>query len=290
MKTITKHQAPLELSHNFVARDLAGYELTFHYTSFPGKIDAFMLFYLKKGHIRAAINLGEYDINPGDLVVLMPGSFLQVLECDDNAMLGMEGFSSELLNEINFWKTIAPIVERVFKSPVFSLNEQVGAFFSNAFGVMKHIVELDHSFITTAVAQSAMVVAIETLHNAIAKDMVKGENSARHNSRQQTIVGNFMQLALRNYRTHHQIQFYATAAGLSLSHFCNVVSKTTGTTAQKIIMNLIVMDAKTQLRSTDLSVAQVSQLLGFKSPTTFNRYFKNYTGMTPQDYRNSGND
>ena len=58
-------------------------------------------------------------------------------------------------------------------------------------------------------------------------------------------------------------------------------------TAQQIIMNLIIMDAKTQLINTDFPVQAIAHTLGFTSPTTFNRYFKTYTGMTPQEYRNS---
>ena len=76
-----------------------------------------------------------------------------------------------------------------------------------------------------------------------------------------------MQLALENYRTEHKISFYAHEASLTLSHFCNVISKTTGMTAQHIIMNLIIMDAKNQLKSTDLPVKEIAQTLGF-TPTT----------------------
>ena len=110
---------------------------------------------------------------------------------------------------------------------------------------------------------------------------------AKNSSRDQAIVGEFMQLALENYRTEHKISFYAHEASLTLSHFCNVISKTTGMTAQHIIMNLIIMDAKNQLRNSDAPVQEIAKILGFSSPTTFNRYFKTYTGFTPQEYRNN---
>ena len=58
-------------------------------------------------------------------------------------------------------------------------------------------------------------------------------------------------------------------------------------TAQNIIMNLIIMDAKIQLKSSGVAVQDIARSLGFPSPTTFNRYFRTYTGMTPNDYRNA---
>ena len=139
-----------------------------------------------------------------------------------------------------------------------------------------------------SIAQSALVVAIDMLAGALKTNMVKGE-IVKHTSRDHAIVGEFMQLAIENYRSEHKISFYAHEASLTLSHFCNVISKTTGMTAQQIIMNLIIMDAKTQLKGSDAAVADIAYSLGFSTPTTFNRYFKTYTGMTPQEYRNNDN-
>lgn len=141
-------------------------------------------------------------------------------------------------------------------------------------------------FMSSSIALSALVVAVDMLAGAIKHDMVKGI-MLKNSSRDQTIVGDFMQLVLDNYRHEHKISFYAQKASLTLSHFCNVISKTTGMTAQQIIMNFIIMDAKSQLKDSDAQVKEIAKSLGFKTPTTFNRYFKTYTGITPQEYRNT---
>ena len=101
------------------------------------------------------------------------------------------------------------------------------------------------------------------------------------------MLSEFLQLAFENYREEHKISFYAHEVNLTLSHFCNVISKTTGMTPQEIIMNMIIMDAKTQLKGTQAPVSKIALSLGFPTPTTFTRYFRTYTGMTPQEYRNS---
>ena len=58
-------------------------------------------------------------------------------------------------------------------------------------------------------------------------------------------------------------------------------------TPQEIIMNMIIKDAKTQLKATKMPIADIATSLGFPTPTTFTRYFRTYTGITPQEYRNS---
>jgi AraC family transcriptional activator of pobA len=45
------------------------------------------------------------------------------------------------------------------------------------------------------------------------------------------------------------------------------------------------MDAKAQLRSTDLTVKEIAFSLGFNNLSFFNKYFRQHTGMTPQEYR-----
>ena len=282
----SRFKPSLDVSGNLVVHESMGTDLKGYYGHFPCKIDACCLCYIIKGKLTAVINLGEYEIAAGDFVVLLPGSFLTIKEMSEDSLLSFEGYSSTFLKKINFWKIISPIMQHVIKQPVFSLDERMGTFYRESFSIMTRVSKYDPSFMTYSIAKAALIVAIDMLSNAIKSNMVRG-TLLKNTSRDQAIVGEFMQLAFENYRTEHKISFYAHEASLTLSHFCNVISKTTGMTAQNIIMNLIIMDAKTQLHNTEIPVQEIAKVLGFSSPTTFNRYFKTYTGMTPQEYRNS---
>lgn len=284
-KKSQKHP-PLEVSADIVVHERIGQDLMGYYGRGPCKIDACCLCYVVRGKFKATINLMEFEIVANDLVVLLPGGFLQVTEASDDALISFEGYSSSFLKKVNFWKIISPIMQYVIKRPVFSLNEEMGNFYRESFSIMTKAANFGGEFMTQSIAMSSLVVAVDMLAGAIKHNMVKGM-VIRNSSRDQTIVGEFMQLALENYRSEHKISFYAREASLTLSHFCNVISKTTGMTAQHIIMNFIIMDAKTQLKDSDIPVQDIARTLGFKSPTTFNRYFKTYTGITPQEYRNS---
>ena len=133
--------------------------------------------------------------------------------------------------------------------------------------------------------KGVMNLFIDSLIEARKKNLV--EQSSAPNTRDQELLAEFLQLAFENYRYEHKISFYAREVNLTLSHFCNVISKATGMTPQEIIMHMIIMDAKAQLKGTDSTVTKIASTLGFTTPTTFNRYFRTYMGMTPQEYRNS---
>ena len=278
-------QPAFEVSSDFVVHDNIRSDLLGYYDRFPCKISSFCLCYVVRGNLRAKINVGEFDIHAGDLIIIIPGSFLLLNEVSEDVIISFEGYSSNFLKKINFWKSFSPLINHVFQQPVFSLNEEMGNFYRDSFSIMCRVAQFNPSFMTESIAQSALTVAIDMLANAVKTNMVKGLK-IKNSSRDQTIVGEFMQQAIEHYRSEHKIAFYAQKASLTLSHFCNVISKTTGMTAQQIIMNMIIMDAKTQLRGSKSSVATIAHSLGFSSATTFTRYFKTYTGITPQEYRN----
>ena len=66
-----------------------------------------------------------------------------------------------------------------------------------------------------------------------------------------------------------------------------VIKKTTGMTALDIIANVVIMDAKAQLKSTNLPIKEISIGLGYSNVAFFDKYFRRYVGMSPLEYRNS---
>ncbi|MEG1685562.1 MAG: helix-turn-helix domain-containing protein, partial [Bacteroides sp.] len=50
---------------------------------------------------------------------------------------------------------------------------------------------------------------------------------------------------------------------------------------------IVITDAKAQLKSTNLPVNQISDSLNFANVSFFGKYFKRYVGLSPQKYRDS---
>ncbi|MCD8183344.1 MAG: helix-turn-helix domain-containing protein [Bacteroides sp.] len=55
----------------------------------------------------------------------------------------------------------------------------------------------------------------------------------------------------------------------------------------EIINDALIVDAKTQLRTSNTPVKDIALTLGFNNAAFFNKFFKRHVGMTPQMYRNS---
>lgn len=81
------------------------------------------------------------------------------------------------------------------------------------------------------------------------------------------------------------VKFFADKACLTPSYFGDLIKKETGRTAQELIRLKIIDRAKEYLRGTNLTVTQISDMLGFQYPQHFTRMFKKHTGQTPRGYR-----
>ena len=70
-------------------------------------------------------------------------------------------------------------------------------------------------------------------------------------------------------------------------HLLERVQVKTGRSVSDIIADMIIMDAKSQLMATDLTIQEISYSLNFPNVSFFGKYFKRYVGVSPQKFRNS---
>jgi len=66
------------------------------------------------------------------------------------------------------------------------------------------------------------------------------------------------------------------------------VRNVSGKTASDWIDNFVLLEAKIMLKSTNLTIQQISQELNFPSQTFFGKYFKRLSGVSPKEYRENG--
>lgn len=274
----------MDLPIDFIVYDDITSDLLKFYASFPCKLQTCIFAYIVKGNVTTTINLWDYNLKAKDFVVIVPGTFIQIKDLSDDLKISVVGFSSSFLKNVNFWKSMSPIMLTIFTKPIFHLNDEFGSLLSDTMSLLTRASQMRGNLITPQVAQATMDIIIEMLLQGIKSDMATSGKSS--NTREQQILSEFLQLAFENYREEHKISFYAHEVNLTLSHFCSVINKATGMTPQEIIMNMIIMDAKTQLKSTHTPIAAIAASLGFPTATTFTRYFRTYTGITPQEYRN----
>jgi AraC family transcriptional regulator, transcriptional activator of pobA len=106
-------------------------------------------------------------------------------------------------------------------------------------------------------------------------------------SKKQELVFKFQNLVSNCYLTKKQVGDYADQLHVSANTLNQNVKEITGKTAKELIAKKIIQEAKKIIQYSTDDIAQIAFNLGFEEPTHFIRFFKNQTGITPKEYRNS---
>ncbi|MCQ4034836.1 helix-turn-helix domain-containing protein [Kaistella montana] len=104
-------------------------------------------------------------------------------------------------------------------------------------------------------------------------------------NRSQQIVYDFIMQVSEHYLTHKSVQFYAQKLGISVRHLSNVLKQENGKTANEIISEFILNEAKAQLSGSSRSISQIANDLQFSDSYAFSHFFKKHQKISPIQYR-----
>ncbi|MDC1106881.1 helix-turn-helix transcriptional regulator [Prolixibacteraceae bacterium] len=95
----------------------------------------------------------------------------------------------------------------------------------------------------------------------------------------------FFQLVERNATSERKVNFYASQLNTTPQNLNSICKKCVGMAASEIISDVIIKEAKRQIKYTSLSISEIAYSMHFKDPSHFVKYFKRVSKQTPNDYR-----
>jgi AraC-like DNA-binding protein len=107
----------------------------------------------------------------------------------------------------------------------------------------------------------------------------------KHASRQEQLAKSFKLLVERHFIENRTVNEYAKKLHITPKHLSEVVSETFGRSPLQIIHDLLLLEAKVQLGSTDKSISEIAYYLRFDDPPHFTNFIKKRTGLSPQALR-----
>lgn len=91
--------------------------------------------------------------------------------------------------------------------------------------------------------------------------------------------------ANKNYKTNISLKEVAEIVGYNESYFSYLFKEKTGRSYMGYIADLRVMEGKRLLLSTNERISDIAEYVGYNDIKSFNRKFKNLTGLNPSEYR-----
>lgn len=104
-------------------------------------------------------------------------------------------------------------------------------------------------------------------------------------SRQEKITFEFIKNVFENFRTEKTLQFYADEQQLTIRQLSSVVKGVTQKTANQIILEFVMNEAKILLSTSKEPIYEIATVLKFSDPYSFSHFFKKHEGISPIQYR-----
>lgn len=279
-----KELPKIDLPEDWLAGTDINKELLGLYTNFPVRLKCEVFVLCIEGTVEATLNLNKIQVYPHSLVTLPPGSIFQVNSIEGELKIYILGFSSQYIEENQHSHFLLDTMYHTLGKPVCSLNEKGVQIAESYFKLM---IDLYENLPDKAKKEVAFNLYSD-IHKGISLLYQSISNERANLSKSEMICRNFGQLVIQHYQNNRNVSWYAEKLGISHAHLCTIVKQITGHTCVEIIASMVIMDAKSQLKSSQLSIQNISDSLNFANVSFFGKYFKRYVGMSPLEYRNNG--
>lgn len=109
--------------------------------------------------------------------------------------------------------------------------------------------------------------------------------TAKIKDRSKAIELHFKSLLQVHYVGHKKPGFYSEQMNISTAHLGDTIKAMTGKSVTTHIQEMSLLEAKRSLYKTDLSIKEISFLVGYEDPVHFGKLFKKCCGLTPLEFR-----
>ena len=170
----------------------------------------------------------------------------------------------------------------LFENPVMHLNPEQQKVCSINFEYIRQRLELSHHHFH----RDAMLNAIQCMIIDFFDFHVELHGKRAVTNQQANIMQAFMALLERgDYRQHRQVAYYASEVCVSPKYLSEGCHRVSGQSAIYWITRYTSLEISRLLRRRDLTLEQISDQLGFSSPSHFVRYVKKNLGASPSEFR-----
>lgn len=247
--------------------------------------DGFSAVVMMNGEAEISIDMRHYEIKPNTIIVVSPGCIVRTERCSADAMAYLVAFSKSFVNEIQIdLSTSLPVYMRFGRDPVLRVSQTDVNEIRQLFQLMKTLLHSDKERYRNEIVRSLFTTAFYIITELNQRD--RGNEPRR--GRCEVLFDEFMQLLQRYNRQERNVGFYARQLNITPKYLSAIVKEVSGKTAAKWIDESVILEAKTLLKYSGMSIQEIAYHLNFSTQSFFGKYFKQHTGTSPSRYKRKG--
>lgn len=252
----------------------------------PCRIDAFIIGVGTEGESSGLLNLQEFRIKKDTMFIFGPNSILQARSVE-RLNVHVIAISPDFIKRINIdTKHLLPLLLQFASYPCLEISHDECQALQSFIALIEQELKAPESEFSTEIIGGLITGTIykvgEILRHYLAEHP-EVENPAHDRAKEH--FRQFTRLLNENYKRERSVGFYARQLCITPKYLTTLIKRISGKSVSEWIDSYVILEAKTLLKYSDMSVQEIAYALNFPNQSFFGSYFKRNTGMSPSQYR-----
>jgi araC-type DNA-binding domain-containing proteins len=253
---------------------------------FPCRIDAFIIGVGTEGETSVSFNLHEFRLKKDSMFIFTPKNILQV-NSQQYFKADVIAISPDFMRRINIdIKNMMPLFLKFVENPTLALTPEESRSMRGMIAQIERETrgpETHFSFDIVSGLIAATIYKVGDIMYHYLAEHPEGQNNS-HN-RAEEYFKQFTHLLGEHFREERSVGFYARQLCITPKYLTTLIKCISGQSVSEWIDNYVILEAKTLLKYSTMSIQEIAYYLNFPNQSFFGSYFKRNTGMSPSQYK-----
>ena len=252
---------------------------------FPMRLKAYSIIVVLSGEMQIGMNYLQHTIRKTTVIHFSVNDIISNILLSSDFTGYLLNFSPELRSEIMGLTSgvrLQKVIQLKRAFPILILNDEEFLRVEGHIMRMKsYIADTTHLYRSHIVKNEVMNLFFD-LDNSRWKEHGDGEIELTHT---ELLREKFREMLVEKCHQHRDVGFYARELCVTPDYLSRVIREYDGGSAMTWIANAVVTEAKYLIRQPKKTINQIASELNFPDQSTFGKFFRKQTGMSPLMYK-----
>ena len=253
---------------------------------FPSRLNALIIGVGTEGETSLTSNLQEFRLKKDSLFIFSPKHILQV-QSNNRFKAHLIVIAPDFLKRINIdTKRMMPLFLQFGSLPCMELTHAESQSLRSFISMVEQELKGSETDFSSEIIGGLIAATIYKVGDILTHYLTEHPevDSPIHN-RAEEYFRQFTELLGEHYKHERSVGFYARQLCITPKYLTTLIKRISGKSVSEWIDNYVILEAKTLLKYSNMSVPEIAYYLNFPNQSFFGSYFKRNAGMSPSQYK-----
>ena len=253
---------------------------------FPSRLNALIIGVGTEGETSLTSNLQEFRLKKDSLFIFSPKHILQV-QSNNRFKAHLIVIAPDFLKRINIdTKRMTPLFLQFGSLPCMELTHAESQSLRSFISMVEQELKGSETDFSSEIIGGLIAATIYKVGDILTHYLTEHPevDSPIHN-RAEEYFRQFTELLGEHYKHERSVGFYARQLCITPKYLTTLIKRISGKSVSEWIDNYVILEAKTLLKYSNMSVQEIAYYLNFPNQSFFGSYFKRNSGMSPSQYK-----